>query len=126
MARDRTPANLCGRARGWSCPRPAPAQPPRTGQQDRNRRPEHSQAAARVGRERCFATTIEGVMSKRVLWAVFAAAAVAVPGAAVAQTFAVQKFNVGGDGGTDYLTAEPGTGRVFVSRGSHVMVIDAA
>src|SRR5213079_3370490 len=31
---------------------------------------------------------------------------------------------IGGDGGTDYLTAEPGTGRVFVSRGTHVMVID--
>jgi ribosomal protein L24E len=41
-----------------------------------------------------------------------------------AQTFKVQKFNIGGDGGTDYLTAEPGTGRVFVSRGSHVMVLD--
>jgi len=41
-----------------------------------------------------------------------------------AQTFTVQKFSVGGDGGTDYLTAEPGTGRVFVSRGFHVMVID--
>jgi DNA-binding beta-propeller fold protein YncE len=41
-----------------------------------------------------------------------------------AQTFKVQKFSIGGEGGTDYLTAEPGTGRVFVSRGSHVMVID--
>jgi WD40 repeat protein len=42
-----------------------------------------------------------------------------------AQSFKVQKFNIGGEGGTDYLTAEPGTGRVFVSRGSHVMVLDA-
>lgn len=41
-----------------------------------------------------------------------------------AQTFKVQKFNIGGEGGTDYLTAEPGTGRVFVSRGTHVMVLD--
>ncbi len=41
-----------------------------------------------------------------------------------AQTFKVQKFSIGGEGGTDYLTAEPGTGRVFVSRGSHVMVLD--
>ena len=41
------------------------------------------------------------------------------------QTFKVQKYSIGGDGGTDYLTAEPGTGRVFVSRGSHVMVLDA-
>jgi WD40 repeat protein len=42
----------------------------------------------------------------------------------MAQTFKVQKFSIGGEGGTDYLTAEPGTGRVFVSRGSHVMVLD--
>jgi WD40 repeat protein len=41
-----------------------------------------------------------------------------------AQTFKIQKYSIGGDGGTDYLTAEPGTGRVFVSRGSHVMVLD--
>ena len=43
-----------------------------------------------------------------------------------AQTFRVQKYNIGGDGGTDYVTAEPGTGRVFVSRGTHVMVVDGA
>jgi WD40 repeat protein len=41
-----------------------------------------------------------------------------------AQEFKVIKYNIGGDGGTDYLTAEPGTGRVFISRGSHVMVVD--
>src|SRR5512133_2538601 len=45
---------------------------------------------------------------------------------APAQTFKVAKFNIGGEGGTDYLTAEPGTGRVFVSRGTHVMVVDGA
>ena len=43
-----------------------------------------------------------------------------------AQTFKVQKYNIGGDGGTDYVTAEPGTGRVFVSRSTHVMVFDGA
>src|SRR5215475_2484788 len=43
-----------------------------------------------------------------------------------AQQFKVQKYSIGGDGGTDYLTAEPGTGRVFVSRSTHVMVIDGA
>ncbi len=56
-----------------------------------------------------------------------AAAFVAVAGLTIgvqAQTFKIQKFSIGGDGGTDYLTAEPGTGRVFVSRGSHVMVLD--
>src|SRR5690242_21930092 len=41
-----------------------------------------------------------------------------------AQSFKVAKYSIGGDGGTDYLTAEPGTGRVFVSRGTHVMVVD--
>jgi DNA-binding beta-propeller fold protein YncE len=65
-------------------------------------------------------------MPKRLLWAAFAIAAVAAPGSIAAQTFKVDKFNIGGDGGTDYLTAEQGTGRVFVSRSTHVMVIDAA
>ena len=50
------------------------------------------------------------------------ALAVAMP-AAHAQSFKVAKYNIGGDGGTDYLTAEAG-GRVFVSRGTHVMVVD--
>src|SRR5438093_3638549 len=48
----------------------------------------------------------------------------AAPRAGQAQTFKVDKFNIGGEGGTDYVTAEPGTGRVFVSRGTHVMVVD--
>jgi DNA-binding beta-propeller fold protein YncE len=52
----------------------------------------------------------------------FAALAAAAP--AAAQNFKVAKYNIGGDGGTDYVTAEPGTGRVFVSRGTHVMVVD--
>jgi YVTN family beta-propeller protein len=51
-------------------------------------------------------------------------ASVAAPTSARAQTFRVEKFSIGGDGGTDYLTTEPGTGRVFVSRSTHVMVID--
>lgn len=40
--------------------------------------------------------------------------------------FKVERFRIGGDGGTDYLTAEPGTNRVFVSRSTHVLVIDGA
>lgn len=52
------------------------------------------------------------------------AASVAATDVGNAQTFKVQKYNIGGDGGTDYVTAEPGTGRVFVSRGTHVMVVD--
>ncbi|HYL55753.1 MAG TPA: hypothetical protein VEU73_09275 [Gemmatimonadales bacterium] len=50
--------------------------------------------------------------------------ALAWPGQSPAQTFKVTKLSIGGDGGTDYLTAEPGTGRVFISRGTHVMVVD--
>jgi len=58
---------------------------------------------------------------KRIL---FALLTLATP--AAAQQFKVQKYSIGGEGGTDYLTAEPGTGRVFVSRSTHVMVIDGA
>jgi len=53
-------------------------------------------------------------------------AALSWPLASSAQTFKVQKYSIGGDGGTDYLLAEAGTGRVFVSRGTHVMVVDGA
>src|SRR2546426_1331731 len=40
------------------------------------------------------------------------AAVLTLPCVGQAQAFKVAKFNIGGDGGTDYLTAEPGTGRV--------------
>src|SRR6184192_4976654 len=65
-------------------------------------------------------------MSRRALTvpACLVAVALAWPSVGRAQAFKVAKFNIGGDGGTDYLTAEPGTGRVFVSRGTHVMVAD--
>ncbi len=56
--------------------------------------------------------------------ALLVGAALAWPVASSAQAFKVAKYSIGGDGGTDYLTAEPGTGRVFVSRGTHVMVVD--
>src|ERR1051325_6890568 len=49
----------------------------------------------------------------------------AVASTASAQNFKIQKWDIGGQGGTDYLDAEPGTGRVFVSRGTHVMADDA-
>jgi len=44
----------------------------------------------------------------------------------LAQTFNVKKFDIKGEGGTDYVTAEAGTGRVFVTRATHVMVVDGA
>ena len=57
-----------------------------------------------------------------VLLPVLAAAVISLP--VRAQTFTVAKHDIKGEGGTDYVTAEPGTGRVFVSRGTHVMVVD--
>src|SRR5213083_1746052 len=63
-------------------------------------------------------------MIRHSLAALLVTAVLATPGAA--QQFKVAKYSIGGDGGTDYLTAEPGTGRVFVSRSTHVMVIDGA
>jgi DNA-binding beta-propeller fold protein YncE len=53
-----------------------------------------------------------------------AAASFAAPAVGHAQSFKVEKFDIKGEGGTDYVTAEPGTGRVFVSRATHMMVID--
>jgi len=49
-----------------------------------------------------------------------------VPAATSAQTFKVDKFDIKGDGGTDYVAVEPATGRVFVSRATHMMVVDGA
>src|SRR5258705_4909940 len=63
-------------------------------------------------------------MIRHSLAAVLLLASVAT--SAAAQQFNVAKYNIGGDGGTDYLTAEPGSGRVFVSRATHVMVVDGA
>src|SRR5436190_7816637 len=43
-----------------------------------------------------------------------------------AQTFKVEKYDIKGEGGTDYVAVEAATGRVFVSRANHVMVIEGA
>src|SRR6202790_5345123 len=58
--------------------------------------------------------------------AFLSAARLAAPGVGHAQTFKVEKFDIKGDGGTDYVAAESGTGRVFVSRANHMMVVDGA
>jgi DNA-binding beta-propeller fold protein YncE len=50
----------------------------------------------------------------------------ATPLTARAQAFKVDKVDIKGDGGTDYVTVEPATGRVFVTRGTHVMVVEGA
>src|SRR3954469_7547496 len=49
-----------------------------------------------------------------------------VPALLSAQAYKTEKFNIGGEGGTDYLNVDPATGRVFISRGTHVMVVDGA
>jgi DNA-binding beta-propeller fold protein YncE len=58
--------------------------------------------------------------------AALAVALLALPAAATAQTYKVDKYDIGGPGGTDYLSADPATGRVYVSRATHVMVLDGA
>src|SRR5438309_12120661 len=58
--------------------------------------------------------------------AILSTAGLAAPGIGRAQTFKVEKFDIKGEGGTDYVTVESATGRVFVSRGTHMMVVDGA
>jgi DNA-binding beta-propeller fold protein YncE len=69
-------------------------------------------------------------MNKRMLPAllVLGAAAVAFTsvGHAQAPKFKVDKFDIKGDGGTDYVSVESATGHVFVSRATHVMVVEGA
>jgi Uncharacterized conserved protein len=55
-----------------------------------------------------------------------AGALFALPSVLAAQAFKIEKFNIGGEGGTDYLTADPASGRVYISRGTHVMIVDGA
>jgi DNA-binding beta-propeller fold protein YncE len=61
---------------------------------------------------------------RRVIAGLVACLALSSVSAAAAQSFRVDSVRVSGDGGTDYLTADTATGRVFVSRSTHVMVMD--
>jgi YVTN family beta-propeller protein len=38
----------------------------------------------------------------------------------------LNNYTLGGDGGWDYLNLDPATGNLFITRGSHVMVVDPA
>jgi DNA-binding beta-propeller fold protein YncE len=53
--------------------------------------------------------------------------ALALLGGAMAQTDweVVKTFQIGGQGGWDYLTVDPQTHRLYVPRGTHTMVIDS-
>ena len=69
----------------------------------------------------------EEVMSRKFMWLVTAliaslsalALAVAGPGYHVAKT-----YKLGGEGGWDYLTADASARRLYISRGTHVIVLD--
>src|SRR6266481_6540600 len=67
-------------------------------------------------------------MTKRLLtaFAVLFATSLAAPSVGHAQAFKVEKFDIKGEGGTDYVAVEATTGRVFVSRATHMMVIEGA
>jgi len=65
-------------------------------------------------------------ISLSVLATVVACTTASLSTSASAQTYKTQKYNIGGEGGTDYLTADPASGRVFISRGTHVMVVDGS
>src|SRR6266436_3556441 len=67
-------------------------------------------------------------MTRRLVTAlgVLLTSSLAAPNIGHAQTFKVEKFDIKGDGGTDYVAVEAATGRVFVSRASHMMVVEGA
>src|SRR5262245_19579469 len=67
-------------------------------------------------------------MTRRLLaaLAILSAATLARPNVTHAQTFKVDKFDIKGEGGTDYVSVDAATGRVFVSRSTHVMVVEGA
>ena len=69
-----------------------------------------------------------GNMIRRLLNAplIFFATTLVVPLVGDAQTFKVERFDIKGEGGTDYVAVEAATGRVFVSRATHMMVVDGA
>ena len=58
--------------------------------------------------------------------AVFLAAGLVASPTGQSPTFKVEKFDIKGDGGTDYVAVEAATGRVFVSRATHMMVVEGA
>jgi DNA-binding beta-propeller fold protein YncE len=60
------------------------------------------------------------------VFAILFTSIVATPDIVRAQAFKVEKFDIKGDGGTDYVAVESATGRVFVSRATHMMVVQGA
>jgi len=66
-------------------------------------------------------------MIKKIMWSLVVCAAVSLPAFAAGPTYQLaQKYVLGGEGAWDYLTYDGNGKRLFVSRGSHVMVADPA
>src|SRR3954462_6236332 len=65
-------------------------------------------------------------MMKQTMCALIALAGLTPPAGVGAQAFKMEKFDIKGEGGTDYVAVEAATGRVFVSRSTHVMVVEGA
>ncbi len=63
---------------------------------------------------------------KRILALMLAVVAVAAIPAAAQKSYKVtDRVKLGGEGGWDYLTYDAGASRLFITRGTHVMVVDA-
>ena len=62
----------------------------------------------------------------RMLRVALVLATVIVPAAGAAQSFNVKKLDIGGEGFFDYLSVDTASGRVFVSRGTRIQVVDGA
>jgi len=63
---------------------------------------------------------------KRIFALILAAATmVAIPAAAQKSYKLADRVKLGGEGGWDYLTYDSGANRLFITRGTHVMVVDA-
>jgi YVTN family beta-propeller protein len=56
----------------------------------------------------------------------FCAALIAPAAAQAAPYHVINSFTLGGDGGWDYLNLDPATGNLFITRGTHLMVVEPA
>src|SRR3954463_13145571 len=66
------------------------------------------------------------MQTRQILPACLLLTAALAPVSAQAPAFSVDKYDIKGEGGTDYVAVEAATGRVFVSRSTHGMVVDGA
>jgi YVTN family beta-propeller protein len=68
------------------------------------------------------------IMLNRLHLAAALCALLAVPTGAIAAPsyHVINTYTLGGDGGWDYLNLDPASGKLFITRGSHVMIVDPA